>query len=102
MDAVNKDELFSEYDTFIGFDSSLLFEATLANCFSVSLMLPEVESNYVEKMPYSYAVNVCEIEELPDILQYRKPDMITLRPELFAGSIERSTSFVSEFIEKLD
>jgi len=102
LDVASKENLFTEYDTFIGFDSSLLFEATLAQCYSISLTMPEFVDVYEDKMPYSFSANVSDLQELPEIIQNRRTDTITLKPELFIGSVQRCVSYIDEFLNQMD
>jgi len=102
LDTTDKNDIFANYDTFIGFNSALLFEATLAQRFSISLTLPIFDYVYEDEIPFSFSVNVSQLEGLTDKIRAREAEDLTLDPEVFVNSTQRCISCFYEFMNQME
>jgi hypothetical protein len=100
IDDSNKEDLFQNYDIFVGLNSMLLFEAYLSGCYTVSLKLPIFKEIFQDNIPYSFALEVSSMEEVSTIFNRGVFNFSGVSREIFSNSSEQCFAFINNFLDR--
>ncbi len=101
IDNSSTEELLTKYDVYMGLDSMLLFEANLAGRPCIMLRLPEFEDVSDTAIPYMYAKEIVDMDELI----YQIGDVLSgdgVAPAFDAsGSLLKCEMFLKDFLDSM-
>jgi hypothetical protein len=101
IDDSSTDELLAKYDVYMGLDSILLFEANLAGRPCIMLRLPEFEDVSDTAIPYMYAKEVVDMDELVYQIKDVLSDTETAPAFDASGSLHKCEMFLNDFLDSV-